>query len=251
MGILGSSIARLMLAVLTAAIGFMTLRTQSEFWFGVLVATAFAWGLLALDAIVADAWERDRAFWGTFLLVTLAILIWGFGPFSDRPTRGNIPTSVEESEIYAKNISYLSIFILRNRHLTAPHPYVEAITYDDGGKVHSRITVTIDPGSDISSEQFATSLTPFLKQDIAFFSPFRPNYPTRFAIIPFPLHVYMDAFHLLLALLMGFITAAMASSLYSCWRHRQNSAISPPQRNGIAEIREDPRMITIGEQTGP
>ena len=63
-----------MLFVLTIAIGLVTMTSQSELLFGVLLALTVAWGLLAVDALVIARDSRRRQFWMTFLLTTSAAL---------------------------------------------------------------------------------------------------------------------------------------------------------------------------------
>src|SRR4051812_8782565 len=100
MPVLESATARLMLAVLTVAIGLVTMRSQSDFWLGVLSATAAAWLVLALGALVGTRGSRRRPVWMTFLAVAVAGLVLGFGPWSDSSVRGSIPEDATTMTTY-------------------------------------------------------------------------------------------------------------------------------------------------------
>lgn len=153
MNLLASSIARLMFAVLTAAIGFTALRTQSEFWLGILVAIACAWALVALDSIVVGARKQGRPFWSAFLLAMLVSLALGFGPLSDRSIRRAAPSITRGADAYIKKVSSLSCGFLILLPFIRPCERTKAATFDDDGVQHTEITFTYHPGTPVSYEE--------------------------------------------------------------------------------------------------
>lgn len=143
---LESSIVRLMLAIVTVAIGCVTMRTQADFWFGSLSTFVAGWLFLALIEVIAGP-GRGRAFWCGFLVVTLASLIISFGPWSDRLIRGR---SQRVEQDWAE-LQPLSRGIWRLNPLLRPGPRSRLSTFDKVGRPQTVITLVTPSWKDEES----------------------------------------------------------------------------------------------------
>jgi hypothetical protein len=201
MRILESSVARLMFAVLTVAIGLVTLRSQSEFWLGVLYAVAASWGLVAVGAL-ALARETRRRFWTGFLAAASAVLLLGFGPWSDARVRGSLPTNAKGSVAYRNEVLPSTRGLLMLSLYVRPWPRATVEMLDARGIVIRRIEMAAPDGRAGELEQFMIDLDRFVAEDIRFYS-FRPGYATRYVVTGHSLAVYLDAAYVLVGLLIG------------------------------------------------
>lgn len=206
MPVLDSAVARLMFLTLTVAVGLVTMRTQSDVWLGVLVATAAAWGLLAVGAIVAERRSPRRVFWGAFLVATTGGLLLGFGPWSDRGVRGSFPRDAASIPPYLGRVYPSTVWLLRSMRYVPPTPRAEIQTYDGAGRPVLRIVLTGQASRPGDVEQFLGGLDRFLVDDIVddtrFFA-YRSGYFTRRVVVANDVSVYLNAGYLLAALALG------------------------------------------------
>ena len=218
MGILDSSVARLMLIVLTVAIGLVTLKSQSEFWFGALVAIAVVWGLIAFGNLVLARWQKSRTFWMAFLIATSISLTLGFGPFSDAAMRGSVPNRSNAFISYLGEIHSMTKAFWWLRRYIRPAERAEITTYNREGRVGRWIGLVLPSDSPVSLEESVISLENFVLQDMELDEecfPSRRSNATRQVVIPDSIAVYLDASYLLASLLIGGISGTMVSFLRS------------------------------------
>jgi hypothetical protein len=222
MSVFESSIARLMLAVVTAGVGFATMKNQSEFWFGSFVAITALWLILAIAALL-DRRRTDRQAWAAFLLATLIALALGFGPWSDASFRGQPPfASQAEAAYLAKSTpttkplaAYLAKALPTTKAFLALQQYVKSYHcaefrgYDQSGRIVSHMTVAFRPDCAFDLEQFVMSIEPTLRSDTEFFASFRNNYASQYTVAAFTQGVYLDACYLLASLLLGGIVGGV------------------------------------------
>ena len=224
-----SSIARLMLVVLTVAVGLVTIRSQSEILLGVLIAVVGAWVPVALGALVAEE-SRSRPFWLAFLLALSASLVYGFGPWSDRTTRGAFPMDAATLATYDKGLLPTTRLLLRLSFEVRPSPLAEIQTYDADGNLVARIVISprASPASEL--DQLMLALDRAVVEDIKFFSSFNPHYATRRVVIQNSLEIYLDAAYLLASLVMGVVAGTLIGLFFLVRRTRRGKS---PRSEGI------------------
>jgi hypothetical protein len=179
MSLLESSIARLMLAALTAAVGLMAMKTQSDFWFGTLVSAVVAWCLLAVGTLVSAHESRRRPFWAAFIMAGAASLLFGFGPWSDASVRGHFPEDARATPTYLRQILSTTKALLLLRPYVEPHCRGAIKTLAGDGRAAALVEVTIPADHPGDLEQYMLDLKRSVDDDIKFFSSFRPGYATR------------------------------------------------------------------------
>lgn len=198
-----SSVARLMFAVLTVAIGLVTLRSQSEFWLGILYTVAAAWGFVAVCALTL-ARESRRRFWTGFLAAASAVLLLGFGPWSDARVRGSLPADFKGFVAYLNEVlPSTKVLFMLGRYYVRPCPRGAVEMFDARGFVVRRIEVSAPDDRAGELEQFMRDLDRHVADDIKFYSSFRPEYATRHVVTSQSLEVYFDAAYVLAGLLIG------------------------------------------------
>jgi len=214
--ILDTSVGRWMAIVMTTALGLMTMRTQSDFALGALVAVAAGWGLLAINDVVSGTPNR-RAGGVSFLIVVALMLFYGFGPWSDRQLRSEIVPDVgydttkmiRYDKTKTTRASELSGLFLRNRFLFDPFPQrARLTTYDAQG---TEMTDVVFRSSSRLDNDFYWRFDDVM-------APFRfPGQDHRTPCAYFAsdqvFDVYLDGAHVLLALAVGGLASLIAPAI--------------------------------------
>jgi hypothetical protein len=201
MGILDSSIGRLMLVVLTAALGMVTLQTQSEFWLGVLAAVSGIWMLQAASVLTRSPGRPGRTFCAVFLVFMSLSLTFGFSPWSDRSVRVSYPTDSKGwAPYWARTLPTTKAFLLLSRYVRPWH-CTELRTYDQAGAVVTRLRLTVRPDRAGDHDQLYPLVEETVRSDVAFFSTFQPGHAIRLSVANDSVRVYLDACYLLASLL--------------------------------------------------
>jgi hypothetical protein len=212
MNVLGSSIARLMFMVLTVAIGLIAMKSQAEFWLGVLAAITASWLLLAIGSLGAR--RGQRPFWVAFLIVASASLAFGFGPWSDVSIRGSYG-DWKGLQTYLSKVLPTTKLFLRLGQYVKPYPRAAILTYDQRAEPVSRIELAARPDRAGHLEQLVGDLDRSVNEHIAFFSSFRRDAPSRSVVEFVTVGTYLDAAYLLASLLLGGMVGSVATLVQS------------------------------------
>ena len=227
---LESSITRLMMVVVTAAVGMTTLKTQSDFWLGALAALTSGWLLMAAGMLTVEH-DRRRSFWLAFLLSAVATLAVGFGPWSDsalRSTYFSDPASIQKR---FDGLLPTTKAMLHLNQYVGSRPRATIETFNRSGDALNKIVVTPSQYNAGGIEQTTIALENAVKEDIAFFSTFQPRSAARFLAVNPNIDIYFNAFYMLLSLMLGGVAGACVSAAWSIRRIRRTSENLPVAEN--------------------
>jgi hypothetical protein len=195
------SIARLMFVVFTAGIGLVTLRNQSDFWLGVLVAVTATWAILVASDLIASRNRIPRASRSAFLIALSAGLFYGFGPWSDVSKRGAIPEDANGMTRYASDVLPTTIALIRLSHLIGPCRRAEIQTFDRSGRPDIRIVISGNQAFSSGVERLVDDTQRSLDPSMDVMA--RKYSGPDFVVAANSLAVYFDTCHLLASMLIG------------------------------------------------
>src|SRR5262249_16857250 len=158
-------------------VGFVALKSQSEFRLGVLATFAAFWLLHALGALL-NTQGRRRRFWAAFLVVASVSLTMSFGPWSDVSVRGTMPPDAATWPTYLQSILPTTKRLLSLYAYVQPQQRGEIQTYDRGGQSVARIAFMVRDGYRPGVEQLSYDLDRFARDEIRFYS-FGSNVASR------------------------------------------------------------------------
>ena len=225
-----SSITRLMMVVATAAVGMTTLKSQSDFWLGALTVLTSGWLLMAAGMVTVEHGRR-RSFWLAFLLSAVATLAVGFGTWSDSALRSTVfsdPTFVQK---HFDDLLPTTKAMLHLNQYVGSRPRATIETFNRSGDALNKIVVTSSRYNAGDVEQTMIALENAIKEDVAFFSTFQPRSAARFLAINPNIDIYFNAFYMLLSLMLGGVTGACVSAVWSIRWIRRTSADLPVAEN--------------------
>jgi len=204
-----------MLTALTVAVCLVAMRTQSDFWLGVLVSLLVAWFLMAVGALVSAQESRRRSFYAAFIVVTATSLLYGFGPWSDASVRGEFPQDANAVATYAGEIGPITKLLWAARFSVEPSSHSVIKTLARDGHVTAVIELTVPSNHSGGREQRLLDLARHVDDDIKFFSSPTSSYATRKVVIWESLSVFFDSGHILASLMLGVIAGLVVSVLHS------------------------------------
>jgi hypothetical protein len=202
-----------MFAVLTIAIGMVTLQTQSDFWFGVFVTIASVWGVDAIARVAASRRPSDRAGAIAFLCSAALCVNYGFGPWSDAGMRGTFPDSAIDLRIYCSNAQFATLDFVRLSLYLKPRWRGVIRSYDDDGHLKARIEVTAP------REHRSDADTVFRNIKVSIDRRFdvidQPTLGKGYVVVDDSLDVYMNGCYLLSSLFVAWLAGAVVSLAYA------------------------------------
>jgi hypothetical protein len=198
------------------------MKSQDEFWLGMLAAMVVAWLLLGVRLAVARD-GRNRRRWGVFTATAALSLALSFGPWSDAAIRGetSILPSAEHSEAWYANLlpttkaafplmdlgfrPRLTFAYIRSVDPEArlPSDHVVIDEFSARGNLEKQ-GLEADRGS--SGNPVADSSKP------------PANAVRIMRVEPPSVAIFMHAWHIMIAMVLGWLAGALAVGVPWLWR---------------------------------
>ena len=219
-----SSIGRLMFATLTLGVGIVTMRSQSDFWLGVLVSLAAVWGLDAAGVLLDTRTRGPKLPAGVFLIVTSACLVYGFGPWSDVSTRGKLPNNSKGMTPYVARLKPVTIGLFGIMNVVEPRR--KSVLRVDNAKLQVRAEVEIHGGRkyQAGNDQLIYEIERYLDPNWDIFT--RTGIGPGYDDVDINYDIYFDGSYLTLSLIAGWLAAGSMRMIVGRRSRTQRSSIS-------------------------
>jgi hypothetical protein len=217
-----SSIGRLLIVVMNVAIGMEAMRSQSEFWLGVLAALTVLWLIHALATAATERGPR-RVFCLVFASSALAFLAVFSGPWSDASFRGDVTEPDYDQRIARDALPPTRALLRFAARQVKPMARGRIDLVDQSGRTSIEIVLSQRPGRYLDLGQLTDDLDVAARVHMGIFSERQRGYPTQTRTRFHTLDVYFHAAYLLLSLAFGALVGCVVLLLLRLPRRAEPS----------------------------